>query len=127
MTMTAREAMQAVLAGKTVMMESAGGSRTLVKLGEDDMLICRTDNETEFHEPDYVGFNHAEDVYEEYTLTFEQALRAMLDGKVVKCEFLIDSRRFHDSEFQFMNSRGEWIQVNWFENELQKGKWKVVE
>ena len=117
--MTAREAMQALLDGKIVT-----GFNTEWKLNGFGGLIVKG---IDGWNPSGNDLNYITGVVEEYPLTFEEALRAMLDGKVVKCESLINSRRFHDGEFQFMNSRGEWIQVNWFENELQKGKWKVVE
>ena len=117
--MNAREAMQALLDGKIV----TGFNFKLKLNGSGELIVKGIDG----WNPSSNDLNYITGVVEEYPLTFEEALRAMLDGKVVKCKSTISSRRFHDGEFQFLDCIGEWIQANWFENELQKGKWKVVE
>lgn len=124
--MTAKEAMQALLDGREVYRRDGNDPEYIhtYKLSGEGKIVERCDDKWWGV---HTELNHIEGIVDEYPLDFEQALRAMLDGKVVKCESFINSRRFHDGEFQFMDGTGGWIQVNWFEDELQKGKWKVVE
>ena len=70
-------------------------------------------------------------VYEEYPLTFEQALTAMLDGKVVMCK-----EPFHGYAYRFHNGIFESAHVSdcftrWEQDGMpsfrQNSKWKVVE
>lgn len=128
--MNAKETMNALLGGETVIMQSQEGYTVLVKLSEEGMLVCHTDDETEFHEPLYTGFNHAEGIVEEYPLTFEEAIRAMLDGKVVVTNDLYPffRQRFHDGHFEYKEEgETEWME-SYFPPCEQKGtKWKVVE
>lgn len=127
MTLNARETMQALLDGETVIMWAQEGCRVFVKLSEDDMLVCRTDDETEYHEPKYTAFNHAESIYVEYPLNFELALRAMLNGKVVRSNYCpCLKQRFHDGCFESNDNGTEWRDTS-FPYEEQKAKWKVVE
>lgn len=71
--------------------------------------------------------NRVTGVIEEYPLTFEQALRAMLDGEVVMCEVFNDRKYFFsDGWFQFQYHNDDWLQ-DWFEERLRDAKWKVVE
>ncbi len=70
-----------------------------------------------------------EGIVEEYPLTFEQALRAMLDGKIVRCDLRLHlKQRFHDGCFEFKedDADDEWLD-SYFPYEEQKAKWKVVE
>ena len=121
--MNAREAMQALLDGKTLYKRTHDG-RYLFKLNEDGQL------ETKFEDKLHIGnsLNTIDGIYEEYPLTFEQALREMLDGKVVVCE-AFDNRKyfFSDDWFQFKSRDYDWFQVDWFEGEMRDAKWKVVE
>ena len=77
--------------------------------------------------------NRITGVVEEYPLNFEQALRAMLDGKVVEVERLDFKPRFPHrfnrelSCFEFYStSDGKWWMTHISECE-QICKWKVVE
>lgn len=122
--MNARETLQALLDGKTII----GSSGHLWKLDEYDGLIYRKPEKKAWQESPMV-FNGDCEVYEEYPLTFEEALRAMLDGKVVICNYSSDARphRFHDGVFQFLYCNEKWSPAIWFEEKSQKAKWKVVE
>ena len=123
MTLTAREAMQALLDGKTLI----GNTHSCWKISDEGELQMRWEARENWICAGVI-WNGDCKIQEEYSLTFEEAVRAMLDGKVVECDPTISSPlRFHDGEFQFLDCVGEWIQANWFKNELQKAKWKVVE
>ena len=116
MTMTGKEAMQALLDGKTLRKD--GVVITPAEWG----LLMKFDNGT----CEQILLGGCE-VVEEYPLTFEQALRAMLDGKVVMCEVFDDRKYFFsDGWFQFKYHDDDWLQ-DWFEERLRDAKWKVVE
>lgn len=121
--MNAREAMQALLDGKTL----EDHANNQFKLDNCGTLIVRKSRGSWTTLVNL--FNTRLHVVEEYPLTFEEAIRAMLDGKVVECELNSAStpRRFHDGVFQFRCYDKEWVQVNCFEGAAQKAKWKVVE
>lgn len=120
--MNAREKMQALLAGETL----EDNSYNQYKLDNCGTLISRSGGPWTTAT---TVFNKRMQVVEKYPLTFEQALRAMLDGKVVQCELSSASspRRFHDGMFQFLCYREEWVQLSCFEEKAQKAKWKVVD
>lgn len=117
--MNAREAMQALLDGKVL---RRGRVTTILTVWG---LLIKVDNGT-YEE---IILEDCE-VVEEYPLTFEEALRAMLDGKVVKPEGYDDAYRFR-GEFQFSvyadESKDVWDILEEFEDCVQRGKWKVVE
>ena len=123
--MNAREAMQALLDGKIVVTD--GHARYVLNdkgyIGLDHGLIRE--------EPCGSFLNSVVEVIEEYPLTFEQALREMLDGKVVMCK-----EPSHGYAYRFHNGRFEDSHVNdcftrWEQcgmpTHRQNGKWKVVE
>ena len=120
MTLTAREAMQALLDGKIVT-----GFNTKWKLnGSGELIVKGIDG----WNPSGNDLNHITGVVEEYPLTFEEALREMLDGKVVMCEAFNDRKYFFSNEwFRFQYHDDEWVQVDWFEMRMRDAKWKVVE
>ena len=121
--MNAREAMQALLDGKTLYQRTTGCGRVTCKLDSEGVLRTISEGGLQFGN----NLNVMEGIYEEYPLTFEQALRAMLDGKVVKSEGMASPIRFnhYDGVFQYLNSddwRGAYIS-----RPQQREKWKVVE
>ena len=122
--MNAKEAMQALLDGKTLYKRTHDG-RYLFKLNEDGQL------ETKFEDKLHIGncLNTIDGIYEEYPLTFEEALRAMLDGKVVECEATsILRQRFCNGQFEYMSISGSnWGLSEYLREKEQKAKWKVVE
>lgn len=126
--MNARETLQALLDGK-IIIDSSG---YLWRLEEYDELVLRKP-EGERWEHSHIIFNDDCKIYNEYPLTFEQALREMLDGKVVEVNVpeanIRFSYRFNRelSCFEFHpTSDDKWRMTKISECE-QKSKWKVVE
>ena len=68
--------------------------------------------------------NRITGVVEEYSLTYEQALRAMLDGKIVENSYKFGRYRF-DKGFEY-SSICDW-QPCVMDVVLRNYKWKVVE
>ncbi|MBP3386621.1 MAG: hypothetical protein J6K69_07210 [Candidatus Methanomethylophilaceae archaeon] len=127
MTLTAREAMQALLEGKTIYRRGFDDSerKYMFKLSEKGQTVEWFDNG--WMETMYIPLNGIEDVIEEYPLNFEQALRAMLDGKIVTSDLYPHlKQRFHDGCFEFKEDDAEWRDT-YFAHVEQKAKWKVVE
>lgn len=122
--MNARETLQALLDGKTII----GSSGHLWKLDEYDGLVHRKPEKKEWQESPMV-FNGDCEVYEEYSLTFEEALREMLDGKIVMCnEPFPYAYRFHNGRFESAHVSDcftRWEQEG-MPSFKQKSKWKVV-
>lgn len=130
MAMTARETMQALLDGKTLM-EEFNSKPSLYKLDDEGNLEA-SHNRSDWWKVNCWTLSHMI-IYKEYSLTFEQALRAMLDGKVVEAEHSDPERRFHHrfnrdlSCFEYYSTEGcRWWSTHITECE-QKAKWKVVE
>ena len=124
MTLTARETMQALLNGKTLRYDR-NGMDVRYKLDDAGNLL-------QTHGCSYVELRSwtlsGLEVYEEYPLTFEQALREMLNGKTVMCEAFNDRKYFFsDGWFRFQYHDDEWTQVDWFGMSMRDAKWKVVE
>lgn len=122
MTMTAREAMQALLDGKI-----ATGFNTKLKLnGLGELVVKGIDG----WNPSSNDLNYIIDVVEKYPLDFEQALRAMLDNKTVMCEGCEEyAYRFRDGRFESSYSGDEftkWDKCVIF-TPMQEAKWKVIE
>ncbi len=134
MTLTVREAMQAILDGKTIRIRNTWGTPYLKKLDGDGNLIqfCEKGSREEWFRADDFHLAEIFEEVEEFPLDFEGALRAMLDGEVVECG---DSDRFRyrfnkeSSCIEWLNERfgtGIWT-VGRFDNSEQRAKWKVVE
>lgn len=113
MTLTAREAMLALLDGKTLRKD--GVVITPAEWG----LLMKFDNGT----CEQILLGGCE-VVEEYPLTYEQALREMLDGKVVENSYKFGRYRF-DKGFEY-SSICDW-QPCVMDVTLRNYKWKVVE
>lgn len=70
------------------------------------------------------------EIQDEYHLTFQQALKAMLDGKVVKCEaskcnlWRISEKGL---EVTLAVDYTEWNSMYTISSHEQKAKWKVIE
>lgn len=129
--MNAKEAMQALLDGKTLQHDNPW---YLIKLDDKGNLVaCDTKNllkKGEFRDA-YTLINNMDRIYEEYPLTFEQALRAMLDGKVVMCKepFPKYAYRFHNGRFEDSHENDcftKWEPCG-MPSFRQNSKWKVVE
>ncbi len=121
--MNAREAMQALLDGKTLC-DNIG---RCWKMDDRGKLQTRWDDNEKWIESDSI-WNDSCRIWEKYPLTFEQALRAMLDEKVVSSDLYPRFRqRFHDGCFECKKDEdGEWM-GSFFTLREQKAKWKVVE
>lgn len=118
--MNAKEAMQALLDGKVL---RRGRVTTILTVWG---LLIKVDNGT-YEE---IILEDCE-VVEEYPLTFEEAIRAMLDGKVVMCKepFHGYAYRFHDGRFEESHVNDcftRWEQCG-MPSFRQDSKWKVVE
>ena len=112
MTMTGKEAMQALLDGKTLRKD--GVVITPAVWG----LLMKFNNGT----CERITLEDCE-VVDEYPLTFEQALRAMLDGKIVENDYKFGRYRF-DKGFEYSNIC-DW-QPCVMDVALRNYKWKVV-
>ena len=116
MTLTAREAMQALLDGKM--------------LRKDEVTIIPTEWGFQMQADDgaYKDIILRDcEICKEYPLTFEQALRAMLDGKIVESDLNPNlKQRFYDGCFKYNGDDAEW-RDSYFPLVEQKAKWKVVE
>lgn len=121
MTLNSREAMQALLDGKTLRYES---KNVCYKLDEDGDLLYTSNGVQNVLT---VWTLSDLEVYNEYPLTFEQALRAMLDGKIVRSDrYPYLKQRFHDGCFECKEDDTDWRDT-YFAHVEQKSKWKVVE
>lgn len=133
MTLTARETMQALLDGKTLECDHPW---YLIKLDDkDNIVVCNSINPLEkgkFTER-YTLISKMDRIYEEYPLNFEQALRAMLDGKVVEVRRPDVEPRFicrfnHEfSRFEYYYKRDDKWRTTHISAYDQGYKWKVVE
>ena len=119
--MNAREAMQALLDGKTIKTTD----NCKVRLDEYDWLVI--DNCDGMGWKAMPILNWCKGVIEEYPLTFEGALRAMLDGKIVEGELHSDIYRFSKVlGFEHLDYDNQWMPCE-IEVPEQNAKWKVVE
>lgn len=137
--MKGEETLRALLAGKTLVSEVGTPYRL-----SDGRLIHRLvgvkdkvgDFEIDFSDVwtfAESSFNSIMDreftVYEEeYPLTFKEALKEMLDGKVVGCE--IDPHciwRITEKGFEYQTEGVTWKRVLLIYPYEQKGKWRVVQ
>lgn len=116
MTLTAREAMQALLDGKTL------------RKGEVTIIPTEWGFQMQADDGSYKDIILRDcEVVEEYPLTYEQALRAMLDGKVVmntESEFKI--RLSKETSCFEVEEWGRWEPDAITIDEMQS-LWKVVE
>ena len=121
--MNAREAMEALLNGKTL---TAYGS---VDYRLNDEGKIEQSGHTAPGWTEYPTFmNNNPKIVEEYTLTFKEAIRAMMDGKVCVSSYYPKSWiRLGDIKFEYRNSLyDEWNEC-YLEYAEQDSKWKVVE
>ena len=131
MTMTAGEAMQALLDGEIVYCHSYGEIHKF-RLSDDGTLQSWRDNLRRWESAPWL-LNSIEGVFEEYTLTFKEALKAMIDGKIVESD--VSKRKYHllslygHPETFVEVGEGESSTTILTEIKLseQIGKWKVVE
>lgn len=132
MTLTAKETMQALLDGKTLECDHPW---YLIKLDDkDNIVVCNSINPLEkgkFTER-YTLISKMDRIYEGYPLNFEQALRAMLNGKVVEVELSYTNLTYrfnHElSCFEFYSTIDDkWWMTHIPECEQSCCKWRVVE
>lgn len=129
MTITAREAMQALLDGRAVYRRDGNDSKYIhtYKLSDEGKIVEWCDDKWWGL---YTELNKMEGIVDEYPLDFEQALRAMLDGKTVMRKSSDEHRyRIRNGTFESSTERGDftdWESCTIFAN-TQKAKWKVVE
>ena len=128
MTMTAREAMQAMLEGETVYCSMNEVTHEF-KLTDEGTIVARNPLLTGWLPVAWM-LNGINGVVGEYPLTYEQAWIAMLDGKIVMCE--ANERyafRFRDGVLEHSCQDDEFTM---WENgvvlmDMNGSKWKVVE
>ena len=122
--MNAREAMEALLEGKTLTAYDTVDYR----LNDTGIIEHRGHTAPAWHE--YPTFmNNNPKIMEEYPLTFKEAVMAMLDGKIVVSEYYSGLRnKFEDGQFlHSIKYEYDWDVTHGFENGEIKGKWKVVD
>ena len=119
-------ALHLLLEGKTL--RSSEG--TLFRIHDGKLTISFNDG-LDWHMS--TELNDIEEVLEEFYLTFAQALRAMIEGRVVMSEVPFDEIRLQYrfncecSCFEYLTrSDGDWNATHIGESE-QKSMWKVVE
>ncbi|MBQ7405290.1 MAG: hypothetical protein IJV90_02595 [Candidatus Methanomethylophilaceae archaeon] len=130
MTMTAEEAMQALLEGEVVYCYSCGEIHKF-RLSDEGKLQSWHDNPGGWETTPWL-LNSIEGVYDEYPLVFKEALKAMLDGKTVESD--VSKRKYHLMNIYgyhetFVEVGDESCTTILTEIKLseQIGKWKVVE
>lgn len=122
MTLTARETMQKLLAGKTLH-DKYGG---LYRLNKHGVLERQMDSGTPWREMDFL--NNIEGVGEKYPLTFEKAMYAMLSGRTVEAEFSQDLYKFRNSDFMTKSEPNEeWETIEFIGRHNRLNKWRVIE
>ena len=120
--MNAREAMEALLEGKTLCTENYK-----YKLNDEGNVVESFTMKDDWH--NICTFINNSKLKEEYTLTFKEAVMAMLDGKIVVSEYYSGLRnKFEDGQFlHSIKYEYDWDITHGFENGEIEGKWKVVE
>ena len=128
MTLTAKEAMQALLDGREVYRRDGNDPEYIhtYKLSGEGKIVEQCDDKWWGV---HTELNHIDGIVDEYPLDFEHALIAMLVGMVVVCEKRPDLMyRFHNGTFENCDGvryeKGESCAM--FIPE-QKAKWKVIE
>lgn len=125
MTLTAREAMQALLDGKIL----KDGDGRYWRMSDEGELQTKWEAKDDWIRAGSI-WNGDCTIQEEYPLTFEQALTAMLDGKVVMCKELFNeyAYRFHNGRFESAHASDFF--PKWEQDDIpsykQNSKWKVV-
>lgn len=128
MTLTAKEAMQALLDGKIVYRQCKGDINKF-KLSDDGTLDWCTSYDNWAPVPWML--NSIEGVFEEYPLTFREALKAMIDGKAVeseysKCRYILASA-CGVTFAEVTKSEHSRLLITEIKVPEQIGKWKVIE
>lgn len=122
--MNAKEAMMALLDGKIVT-----GFNTKWKLNDLGELVVKGIDDWN---PSGNALNYIIDVVEEYPLTFKEALKAMLDGKIVESDVskrryqLMSIYEYHETYVEVSDESCTPILTEIKLSE-QIGKWKVIE
>ena len=120
--MNARETLQALLDGETII--SSNGY--IWKLDECNELVQKKPERRKW-EHAYLVFNGGCEIYKEYPFTFEQALYEMLKGKTMMHESCEEYRyRFYDGRFESSYDDDEWEMCG-VGGVMQTDRWKVVE
>lgn len=130
MTMTAREAMLAMLEGETVYRYMNGVTHEF-KLTDEGAIVAHNSllPDIGWTQVSWV-LNRIDGVVEEYPLTYGQAWDAMLDGKITMCEANEEyAFRFRNGVLEHSCQDDEFTM--WEDGvllmNLQGSKWKVVE
>ena len=126
MTMTARECLQALLDGKIL----RDGDYRYWRMSDEGELQMRWDEEDDWICAGSI-WNGDCRIHEEYSLTFKDALKAMLDGKTVesensKCKYFLASA-CGVTFAEMTEDEPNRILITTIKVPEQIGKWKVVE
>lgn len=130
MTMTAMEAMQALLDGEIVHCHNDGDLHKF-KLADGGELLWWSTSYDRWTPVPWL-LNSIEGIYEEYSLTFKEALKAMIDGKIVESD--VSKRKYHlmnvygyPETFVEVGDESSTTILTEIKLPDQIGKWKVVE
>ena len=120
--MNAREAMEALLEGKTLCTENYK-----YKLNDEGNVVESFTMKDDWH--NICTFINNSKLKEEYSLTFKEAVIAMLDGKIVVSEYYSGLRnKFNDGKFfHAIAYEHDWDVTYEFSYGETVCKWKVVE
>ena len=130
MTLNAKEAMQALLEGETIYCHNGEDLHKFKLMDSGELWGWYTPYDTWERVPWLL--NSIEGVYEEYSLTFKEALKAMIDGKVVESDVskhryhLMNVYGYHETFVQVGDESCTTILTEIKLSE-QIGKWKVIE
>lgn len=121
--------------GKIVKMNHKHGDR-LLTMGTDengrDILVEKCRKEWVISCVDFNALMDAQcQVTEDFDITFEEAIRAMLDGKIVACEHLPNRVFKFDKKFMWGslwdNHSKKWVNMSTLSPVEQECMWRVVE
>jgi len=125
-----KETLQALLDGKILMSTTNPGVRFYrINDGQLEFRWANSGGWGPCHTPFNNLMNAELVIYNEYYLTFEEAIKAMFNGKVVRSDNkLYSSRlyRFNDGVIESKFGHGNWGGASIALSE-QQSKWKVVE
>lgn len=124
--MNAREALQALLDGKTLCEEFKTRDRRLIWMNDDGNIETMVRGCVSVHRTmPYVTFENM-DVWTPYTLDFTKALEELLDGKSVQSESSKDVFYFYGGKL-YVSRAGVDDEIRGITAEEVEGKWRLVE
>lgn len=124
--MNAREALQALLDGKTLCEEFKTRDYRLIRLNHNGNIETMVRGIVDVHRTmPYITFENMEE-WVHYTLDFTKAMEELLDGKSVQSESSKDVFYFYGGKL-FVSRAGVNDEIRGITAEEVAGKWRLVE